>query len=102
MLVADGAAWGALGGAAIEAYDMFRAIRATGSFPWGYKDKPPYTAATWVISAILRIGIGAVVAAAAVAGGQVAGVYAAFGLGATGPVALGRLLKNQNRSGKKK
>jgi hypothetical protein len=100
----EGALWGALGGAVVEAYDFVAVARATRRWPWldptePYSDKPPNEMTrtekwsafgVWFVATIIRIAAGGAVAAAA--SGQITGELAAFGLGAAGPLALERIV----------
>lgn len=95
----DGALWGALGGAVVEAYDIVAVARATRRWPWLDPEQPSseMTRAgrwnafgVWLLAATARILAGGGLAAAA--SSQVTGELAAGGLGVAGPLTLERIL----------
>jgi len=95
LSVHAGAEWGLIGGLCVEASWLYSRIRGShrGSnlFPWR---KPiPEGRMAYLVSVIVRVGLGAGLAGAAAGVGQVSGSFAAFGLGVAAPLVLEKLAK---------
>lgn len=84
-------AWGAGGGLLVEAWELYRAIRLAGGFPWQkdpeHEPHPPALLVALVLRAALAFGI----ALAMAVGNQISGAFAAFAAGIAAPVILDQL-----------
>lgn len=88
----EAAVWGLGGGFAVEAIQLYGAIRRVRGFPWKRRSEPglgPYTVAT-----VLRLAVGAIVATAAGSAGAVENGFNAFALGIAAPLLVENLSKN--------
>jgi hypothetical protein len=83
--------WGLAGGLRIEGFELYSHIRRTPH--WSWRTPIPQGMSAYLISVVIRAGIGAVLAAAAVTSGQVTGVFGAFGLGVGAPLVLEKLAR---------
>jgi len=83
------AGWGLLGGACVEALELYALIRK--SPHWSWRRPIPQGLAAYLISIVVRVGAGAGLAAAAAGSGQVSGTLAAFGLGVATPLVIEKL-----------
>jgi hypothetical protein len=86
------AAWGAAGGLAVELLDFYAAIRHVRNWPWTSSKEPrplPYAA-----SVLIRLAIGAVLAAAAGSSGQLSSPFGALGIGIGAPLVIEKLARN--------
>jgi hypothetical protein len=79
--------WGALGAMSIEAWEIQQAIHRTRGLPWKQLDEP--NLAAYVVAAVIRVGLGAVVAAAEAAGPV--NPPASFSIGIGAPLLLERI-----------
>ncbi|SEU47112.1 hypothetical protein [Nonomuraea wenchangensis] len=86
MLVLWAAFWGLAGGLCVEALELHARIRRARKWSWR-RPIPQGRAAYWT-SVAIRAGVGAVLAAAAAASGQVTGAFGALGLGVAAPLVV--------------
>jgi hypothetical protein len=84
------AAWGLFGAAAVDGLDLTRAIRRTGGFPWQQPNEAG--PAAFAVTVVIRLALGAGVAAAAGAAGQITGAFAAMAIGVAAPQVIDKLL----------
>lgn len=92
MTVFVAALWGLAGGVCVEALELYGYIRKTPKWSWRTPiHEIPFGG--YVLSIILRCGIGGLVVAAAAAGGQVGGAFGAFGLGVAAPLVIEKLTR---------
>lgn len=85
------AAWGLTGGLCVEALQLYARIHRTPK--WNWRCPIDQGLAAFIISIVLRVGVGAVLAAAFAGSHQVSGPLAAFALGVGAPVVVERLAK---------
>jgi hypothetical protein len=93
------AIWGALGSIAIEAYELFVALRVNHHWPWRPPNRKVAKSAAfgaWVTSALARLVVGTITAAAS--SSQLAGDLTAFGIGAAGTLVLERIISSVTTS----
>src|ERR1044071_9593079 len=81
--------WGLSGGACVEALALYGLIRRSENWSWRRPISQGLSA--YLISVILRMGAGGVLAAAAAGSQQVSGPFAAFGLGVAAPLVVEKL-----------
>lgn len=86
MSLWQAALWGAFGGIAVEAIEFYGAIRRTGTWPWRQKSEPSF--APMAFSVIIRVGLGAGLAAAAAGSMQVSGPLGAMAVGVSAPLVI--------------
>lgn len=83
--------WGALGGLVVELLQLYRSVQRAGALPWKkdpeHEPHPP----ALIVAALLRIGIGAVIAAAMAQGHQISGALGALGAGVAAPLIIDQL-----------
>ncbi|MDN3353625.1 hypothetical protein [Actinomadura sp. DC4] len=84
------ALWGLAGGVCMEALDLYRQIRDTPG--WNWRKPIPQGLPAYVISILIRVAIGGILAAAG--SGQLTGPLAALGLGVSAPAVLEKLARN--------
>ena len=75
--------WGLAGSALVEALDLYQAIQRVKDFPWRLEGEVfllPY-----VVSVVIRLGLGTGVAAAFGASAQIAGPLGALAVGVAAP-----------------
>ncbi|GAA4606794.1 hypothetical protein BJY16_006008 [Actinoplanes octamycinicus] len=87
----EAAAWGLLGGFIVEALEYSAAIRRTKGWPWRRRGEPGLGPS--LVAIALRLSASAGLAAAAGAGGQVAGAFGALALGITAPLVVEKILQ---------
>jgi hypothetical protein len=85
----DGALWGLLGGFVVELLQLASDIRAAKGWPWARRRHGPWPR---IVASSCRILGGCGLAAAAAAGGQLAGTFGAFGFGVAAPFIIERLV----------
>jgi hypothetical protein len=85
------ALWGALGGFAVECLQFYTAIRRTGRWPWTRKGEPGPL--PLVVSVVIRLALGAILAGAADASGQVSGPFGALAIGIAAPLLVEQIAK---------
>jgi hypothetical protein len=90
--------WGLFGGFAVEGLDLRTAMRRYGCWPWQVRassqdDGRPVEAGLWgyLVGELIRLVIGAGLAWAAAATGQITGPLGALAVGAAAPVIVGQL-----------
>jgi hypothetical protein len=85
------AGWGLFGGFAVEGLDFTTAIKKTGDWPWRSEGEPgPLPLA---VSVVIRLLIGAGLAAAAVGTHQVSGPLGAIAIGVGAPYLVGQMAR---------
>jgi hypothetical protein len=82
------ALWGLAGGSCVELWNLHCLTRQP-VFSWRHPIQQGLSA--YVTAVLTRLAIGAIVAAAAAAGGEITGAWVAFGLGVAGPLVVQRL-----------
>lgn len=85
------AAWGLFGGFAVEGLEFAAAIRRSGRWPWRNRGEPgplPFLA-----SVLIRLSVGAGLAAAAGAANQVSGPFGALAVGVAAPLLVEQLAR---------
>ncbi|GAA2880574.1 hypothetical protein [Nonomuraea rubra] len=92
----EAALWGLLGSACIELLEIVAAIRRTSGWPWQQEGEAP--ASALVASVVIRVGVGAAVAAALGTAGQLSGVLGAFAAGIGAPLFVEQLSRQARRS----
>jgi hypothetical protein len=85
------AAWGLFGGFAVEGLEFAAAIRRTGRWPWRQPGEPGPL--PFVVSIIIRLGVGAGLAAAAGVADQISGPFGAVALGVAAPLVVEQLAR---------
>jgi hypothetical protein len=89
--------FGLLGGVAVEGFDFASTMKRHGDWPWRTwrlsrhrrrGESEPNKAALFVTYLLCRVGASVAVAYGLAAGDQIQGVFAAFGVGAAGGLAL--------------
>lgn len=83
--------WGFFGGAAIEGLDFATAIRRVRTWPWKVQGEPGF--GPYVVSVIIRCGVGGGLATAACASDQLTTVFSAVTTGVAAPLVLENLAK---------
>lgn len=83
--------WGLAGGLCVEALELHASIRSTPN--WNWREPIPQGLAAYLISVGIRVGVGAVLAAAMAGSGQVSSPFAAFALGVGAPLILEKLAR---------
>ena len=66
-------------------------LKIRGAGEWSLRRPIPQGLTAYVVSVVIRVGVGASLAAAATGSGQVSGSLAAFGLGVAAPLVLEKL-----------
>jgi hypothetical protein len=85
------AIWGLFGGFAVEGLEFSGAIRRTGGWPWHQPDEPGL--APLAVSVVIRLVIGAGLAAAAGTTGQISGPFGALTMGIAAPLLIEQLAR---------
>jgi hypothetical protein len=83
--------WGFLGVLAIEAFDLYQAIRRVKNWPWKIAGEVSF--GPYLISVIIRVILGAGAAAAFGASGQLTSPIGALAVGISAPLLLERLAR---------
>jgi len=89
--------WGAFGGLAVEAIELYGAVRRAKTWPWNVVGETPL--GPYVFSVVLRVFLGCGLGIAAAASGQVAGAFGAIGVGVAAPLIVEQLGKLQQGDG---
>lgn len=89
MSIWSATAWGLVGGLCVEALALHALIHKAKK--WTLRKPIPQGLAAYLISVIVRAGVGAGLAAAAAGSGQVSGSFGAFGLGVAAPLIIEKL-----------
>jgi len=93
------ALWGLFGGFAVEGLELHASLRHRGRWPWKHPSDakpgeiPEAGAKGYIIAEMVRLIIGAGLAWATAATGQIAGPLGAFGVGVAAPTIVGQLAK---------
>lgn len=85
------AAWGLAGGFCVEALELYVRIRRTPK--WNWRQPIPQGMAAFAVSVLVRLGVGAVLAAATAGSRQISSPLAAFGLGVAAPLVIEKLAR---------
>jgi hypothetical protein len=85
------ALWGLLGALCVEALELYGAMHRAQGFPWRQPNEVPL--GPYLVSVVIRVVLGAGLAAAAGAASQVTGVFGAFGAGVAAPLILEKLAR---------
>ncbi|MFH9355045.1 hypothetical protein [Kitasatospora sp. NPDC017646] len=88
--------WGLLGSALIEGWDLYTAIHSAGGFPW--KKRGKIRLAPYLVAVVIRVGVGAALAAVYSASNQIEGPLAAVTVGIAAPKILEQLARNRPTS----
>src|ERR1700683_4982872 len=91
MSLPEAALWGFMGAAAIEAWDLYGAIRRAKGFPWKLDGEVPL--GPYLVSVLLRVLLGIGMALAFVASGQAAGPVGVVAIGIAAPKLLETLAR---------
>ncbi|BCJ48144.1 hypothetical protein GCM10010168_25040 [Actinoplanes ianthinogenes] len=86
----EAASWGLLGGLIVEVLEYSAAIRRSRGRPWRRRGEPGFGPS--LVALLLRLAAGAGLAAAAAAGRQISGGFAALALGVTAPLVVEKVL----------
>jgi hypothetical protein len=86
VTVLASALWGLLGGFAVEGIEIAAMLRSTGNWPW----RPRKKAAPFLASVVIRLAVGAALAAAVGATGPT-GPLSAFAVGVAAPLIIEKL-----------
>jgi hypothetical protein len=85
------AVWGLFGGFAVEGLEFTAAIRRGGRWPWQQPGEPG--ALPFAVSVIVRLAVGAGLAAAAGVADQISGPFGAVALGVAAPLVVEQLAR---------
>jgi hypothetical protein len=83
--------WGVLGAGAVEALDLYGAIRRVQGYPWREEGQTPL--GPYLLSVVLRLGLGVGVAAAFGASGQAGGPVGVVAVGIAAPKILEQIAR---------
>lgn len=86
------ALWGLFGGFAVEGLEVYTAVRNTGKWPWRVKGEPSFLMLLST-ALLIRLPVGAGLAAAAGHGGEVSGPFGALAVGVAAPLVIEQLAK---------
>ena len=75
--------WGLAGAGAVEALDLYTAIRRTKGYPWRQPDE--VALGPYLLSVVIRLGLGVLAATLCAASNQIAGPAGAFAAGFAAP-----------------
>jgi len=81
--------WGLLGAGSVEGWDLHTLIRQAKGFPW--KGNKSLTLAEYLVSVVIRMGLGAGLSAAFAQTGQVSGAVGFVAIGVAAPKVLEQL-----------
>jgi hypothetical protein len=85
------ALWGLLGAGSVEAWELYEAIHRVKNFPWRVADEIP--AGPFLLSIVLRLGLGIGLAMVFVASHQAGGPVGAAAVGVAAPKFLEQLAR---------
>lgn len=83
--------WGIFGGFAVEGLEFATAVRRIGNWPW--RDPAEVRPLPFIVSTVIRVGVGGGLAAAYGIQGQITGPVAAVTLGVAAPLLLDQMGK---------
>ena len=83
--------WGLCGAAAVEGLDLYKAIRRIKGYPWRHPDEVPL--GPYLLSVVIRVGLGVVVAGVCAASSQIGGPAGALAAGYASPKLLEQLAR---------
>lgn len=89
----DAALWGAFGGFAVEGLELYTAVRRHGHWPWRVRGPREVGAPGYVVAELIRLIIGAGLAGAAEASGQITSAVGALAVGVAAPLIVERLAR---------
>ncbi|NYH54558.1 hypothetical protein HNR06_004147 [Nocardiopsis arvandica] len=95
MTLWEFALWGLAGAGCVEALEFAAAISRTRNWPWRAPGAPP--AFPLLVSVVLRLSVGTVLAMALGGSDQIAGEIGAFVSGVAAPVIIERILSQVSR-----
>jgi hypothetical protein len=75
--------WGLLGASAVEALDLYKAIRRVKGYPWRHPDEVPL--GPYLLSVVIRVALGVLAAAVCAASSQIGGPAGALAAGYAAP-----------------
>jgi hypothetical protein len=91
--------WGLFGGFAVEGLEFYAALRRDGRCPWQLQDPSNPGAVPvpgpwfYIVAEVIRLLVGAGLAWASAATGQIAGPLGALGVGVAAPTIIGQIAK---------
>ncbi|WP_152989870.1 hypothetical protein [Frankia sp. ACN1ag] len=85
------ALWGLFGGFAVEGLDLYAAVRRHGRWPWQRGRSREAGPRAYLVAELVRLAIGAGLAAAAGTSGQITTPFAALAVGVAAPLVVERL-----------
>ena len=83
--------WGLFGGFAVEGLEFSAAIRRVGTWPWRLPGEVGLV--PLIVSIVIRLAVGAGLAAAAGSAGQVSGPFGALAVGVGAPLLIEQLAR---------
>jgi len=86
--------WGLLGATAVEALDLYKAIRRVKGYPWRHPDEVPL--GPYLLSVVIRVGLGVLAAAVCAASSQIGGPAGALAAGYAAPKLFEQLARLPN------
>lgn len=87
----EAAYWALAGGLCVEGLELYARIRHTPK--WSWRTPIPQGLTAYLLSVVIRAGVGATLAAAAASSKQVTGAFAAFSLGVAAPLVIEKITK---------
>ncbi|WP_462188490.1 MULTISPECIES: hypothetical protein [unclassified Frankia] len=93
MMGVEVALWGLFGGFAVEGLDLYTTVRRRGRWPWQTGKSQEAGPWAYLVAELVRLAIGAGLAAAAGASGQVDTAFAALAVGVAAPLVVERLAR---------
>jgi hypothetical protein len=93
MVGLDAGLWGLFGGFAVEGLELYTAWRRYGRWPWNSPDSSEAGPWGYAVAEVVRLLIGAGLAWAAAATGQISGPLGALGVGAAAPTIIGQMAR---------
>ncbi|MFI1398557.1 hypothetical protein [Streptomyces sp. NPDC020681] len=87
----QGLLWGLTGAAFIEGLDLYGAIRRIKGYPWKFEGEVPF--GPYMVSVVIRLGVGAGLAVALASSGQIAGPIGGMAAGVAAPKIIEQLAR---------
>ncbi|MFE2296794.1 hypothetical protein ACFXAW_01200 [Streptomyces sp. NPDC059445] len=87
----QGLLWGLAGAISIEALDLYGAIRRIKGYPWKFEGEVPF--GPYMLSIVIRLGVGAGLATALASSGQIAGPIGGLAAGIAAPKIIEQLAR---------
>lgn len=91
MAIWQACLWGLLGAALVEGLELYQAIHAEGGFPWQFRGR--LKLGPYLVALLVRLGLGAALAAVFAASHQITGPIAAVTIGIAAPKILEQLAR---------